>query len=185
MCNHLPLLEFCSCQVNKEAASCWSSFNGKSTRSCESSSGINLSSPWRKHHRMANNSFGYDERELHIYHCQLQHRRYYVRGLMRQEGHLVDTCCMFLYIYIVFHSIFSVFSFILFLFEVCKFWVTGGVTFSSVITLVSGGFCRLLCGCVMKLLASGIFFFKLFKNKFSQNMTNLLSIINVATCFDS
>ena len=63
--------------------------------------------------------------------------------------------------------------------------MTGGVTFSSVITLVSGGFCRLLCGCVMKLLASGIFFFKLFKNKFSQNMTNLLSIINVATCFDS
>lgn len=83
---HLPLLEFCSCEVYKEAASCWSSFNGKSTCSCESSSGINLPSSWRKHHRMANNSFRYNERELHIHNCQLQHGGYYVRVTDETRG---------------------------------------------------------------------------------------------------
>ena len=108
---HVPLLKFCSCQVYKEAASRWSSFNGKSTCSCESSSGINLSSPRRKHHRMADNSFRNDERELHIYNCELQHRGYYVRGPMRQEGYVVHTCCMFMYflLYSVSFSVFSVF----------------------------------------------------------------------------
>lgn len=96
----LCLLESCSCEVNKEATSGRSSLNGEPSCSCQSRSGIYLSSPWRKYHRVANYSFSYDEGELHLYNRQLQHRGHEVRRWMGQQGYLLHVhvyprCCPF------------------------------------------------------------------------------------------
>lgn len=112
---HSPRLELCSCQVNKEAASSWSSFDGKPSCSCKSSSGVNLSSSWRKYHGVANYSFSYNEGELHIYNRQLQHRGHDVRRLMGQEGYLFNICyCMLLFPHCIsfIFSIYSLFFFV-------------------------------------------------------------------------
>lgn len=117
---HSPLLELCSCQVNKEAASSWSPFDGKPSCSCKSSSGVNLSSSWRKCHGVANYSFSYDEGELHIYNCQLQYRGHEVRRLMGQEGYLLNiSYCMFLFSPLC-SFYFQCLQFLFFMLEPCK-----------------------------------------------------------------